>query len=274
MTRTMTLAGLLVAMLVGQPAHAQLGNLVEVCGDPNASPGDVMNFCQRALNTGQLDDTATAQVQTNLGAAFFDLNRFGEAVTAYTEALNREPQMIAAMLNRARAYEKLRRLNDAAADYAAALALDPQAADAYLGRGAMLLANGDPERAVLDFDSVIAIQPGWVSAYFNRGVALLRIGQHAEAERDFATVLTRQPNDAGAYLNRARARAALARTDAAEDFDKALALKPEWGAGWFARGRYHDASGDREAANSDFLRAYELGHPDPWLVRRVREISG
>ena len=62
--------------------------------------------------------------------------------------------------------------------------------------------------------------------------------------------------------------------DAAEDFDKALSMAEEWGLAWFVRGRYRDGLGDREGANADFLRAYELGHSDPWLIQRVREISG
>ena len=39
-------------------ARAQVQNLIEVCGDPNASPRDVVTFCQRALDTGELDARA------------------------------------------------------------------------------------------------------------------------------------------------------------------------------------------------------------------------
>ena len=91
---------------------------------------------------------------------------------------------------------------------------------------------------------------------------------------DFTTVINRNPDDAGAYLNRGRARAGLGHPGAGPDFDQAIALAPEWGGAWFVRGRYRDRQGQRDAANGDFIRAYELGYPDPWLQKRIREISG
>lgn len=263
-----------IATLIAGPASAQLQNFVAVCGDPNASARDVVLMCQKALATGDLSDTASAQVRANLGIGFFELGQYGDAVAEYTRAIQTAPRMIALYLNRARAYEKLRRLPDAAADYDTALRIDRRAADVYLSRGTMLLSHGDPGRAVLDFDKVIELQPGWAASYFNRGVALMRLGESLRAERDFSVVLQRNPNDAGAYLNRGRTRAALGRSDAGLDFDRALEIEPEWGGGWFARGQFFDAKGNREAANQDFLRAYELGYPDPWLIQRVREISG
>ncbi|MEM7211315.1 MAG: tetratricopeptide repeat protein, partial [Pseudomonadota bacterium] len=183
-------------------------------------------------------------------------------------------RMIDLFIHRARAFEKLRRLSEAAADYDSALRINRRAPDVYLNRGVMLLNHGDPFRAVTDFDKVIELQPGWVSPYFNRGVALFRIGELVRADQDFSVVIQRNTSDAGAYLNRGRVRAAQDRADAGLDFDRALEIEPEWGGGWFARGQYFDANGNREAANRDFLRAYELGYPDPWLIQRVREISG
>lgn len=261
-------------VVMASPASAQVQNFVAICGDPDAPARDVVSMCQKALATGELGDTATAQVRANLGIGFYELGQYSDAVAEYTRAIQTAPRMIALYLNRARAYEKLRRLPDAAADYDAALRIDRRAADVYLSRGVMLLSHGDPGRSVLDFDKVIELEPSWVSSYFNRGVALMRLGEPLRAERDFSVVLQRNSADAGAYLNRGRARAALGRSDAGLDFDRALEIEPEWGGAWFARGQFFDSQGSREAANQDFLRAYELGYPDPWLIQRVREISG
>ena len=86
-------------------------------------------------------------------------------------------------------------------------------------------------------------------------------------------MIRRNAKDAGAYLYRAQSRAGLNDSGAAEDFDMAIELAGEWSLAWFVRGRYRDRLGDREGANADFLRANELGHSDPWLIERVREIS-
>ena len=268
------LAAILAAGLTAMPAKAQIENLVRICGDPDAAPRDIVNFCQRALNSGKLSDQAAAQVRANLGVGFFELGQYRDAIAEYTRAIEAEPSMIAAYLNRARAYERLRQLREAAADYASALQLDPQAADAYLGRGAMLLADGDPGRSVDDFNRAIQLQPSWIAPYFNRGMAYLQLGYWAEADRDFTVVVGRSPQDAAAFLNRGRARAGAGMAEAGADYDRALEIDPEWGGAWFARGQYWDARGNVEAANRDFLRAYELGYPDPWLHERVRAISG
>ena len=271
-------AGLLSAVLTlglwAAPASAQIESLIEVCGDPQASPRDIVNFCQRALSSGKLDERASAQVRANLGVGFFELGQYRDAIAEYSRAIEAEPQMIAAYLNRARAYERLKQLREAAADYARALEIDPRAADAHLGRGAMLLGNGDPGRSIEDFSRAIRLQPGWIAPYFNRGMAYLQLGYWAESAEDFSVVIERNPQDAAAYLNRARARAGAGLASAGADFDRALEIDPEWGGGWFARGQYWETQGNREAANRDFLRAYELGYPDPWLHQRVRDILG
>ena len=258
----------------GWPAHAQLDNYVEICSDPNAAPHDVVRFCQQALDTGRLDRRAEAQVRTNLGVGYFDLDRLNDAMREYTRAIALAPDMTAAFLNRARTFQKLGRLQEAVADYDAVLRRDPRSADAYFGRGALLLRHGDPARALGDLDMAVRLEPDWTAALFNRGAANLQLGRYERAVRDFTDVIGKDPRDAGAYLNRARARQQLDPAAARADYDRAIEISPEWGDAWFARGQYWDARGDREAANGDFLRAYELGYSDPWLLRRIREISG
>ncbi len=266
-----------IAVLVGlaaAPAAAQLKNAVEVCGNPQAEPRDIVRFCRMALDTGKLEPAAAAQVNANLGVGYFELGRYGEAVDAYTAAIADAPQMVAAYVNRARAYERLRRPDEAAADYTQAVGLDPDAADAYLGRGVLMLRHGQPQRAVDDFRAAIRAEPDWVAPRFNLGVAYLNTGAHADAAKEFAEVLRHDQYDAAAWMNRGRALAALGDPDAEAHFDAAIRVDPESAGAWFARGQFHDERGAREAANADFLRAYELGYADPWLIERVREISG
>lgn len=273
MRRTGTVVALAM-MLAASPGWADLRNFVDVCGNPDAPTRDVVNMCQQALATGRLGPKASAQVRANLGAGLNEMGQYSDAVAELTLGIETAPRMVALYLNRAKAFEKLRRLTEAAADYDTAIRLDRDAADIYMSRGVMLLTHGDPARSIQDFSQAINLEPSWTGPYFNRGVAQFRLGDNLAAERDFSVVLQRNTSDAGAYLNRGRARAALGRADAGLDFDRALEIEPEWGGAWFARGQYFDALGNREAANQDFLRAFELGYPDPWLIRRVREISG
>ena len=267
-------AALTMAAGLAHPASAQLHNAVEICGKPDAAPRDIVRFCRMALDTGKLEPMAAAQVNANLGVGYFELGRYDDAVAAYTAAIAGAPQMVAPYVNRARALERLRRPDEAAADYGQAIALDADAADAYLGRGVLLLRHGESGRAIDDFRAALRIEPDWIAPRFNLGVALLNTGSHAEAASQFAEVLRRNQEDAAAWMNRGRALAALGDGDAGPHFDAAIRLDPEWADAWFARGQFRDQQGEREAANADFLRAYELGYADPWLIQRVREISG
>lgn len=272
--RHLLACGTAAALLGCAFAEPDIGNIAEVCGNPRAAPADIVSFCRKALDSGQLDGRATAQVNANLGVGYFELGDYESALEAYSAALAHSPEMVPALVNRARAYERLDRPTDAVADYNRAIELDPRDADAYLGRGAMLLKLGDPQLAVADFTAAVKLEPNRPAPRFNRGLALLATGQHADALRDFSEVVERSPEDAAAWVNLGRARAGLNMPGAAADFDRAIELEPDWGGAWFARGQFRDATGRRDAANSDFLRAYELGHPDPWLVERVGQISG
>ena len=256
------------------PALAQLQNAVEVCGDPKASARDIVRFCQMALDTGKLGQLAAAQVNENLGVGYFDLGQYDKAVDAYTAAIAGAPDMVAAYVNRARAYERLSAPNRAEEDYSKAIELDAKAADAWLGRGVLMLRHGRTDQAIDDFTAAIRAEPDWSAPRFNLGVALLEKGSFDKAAGAFSDVIKRDPQDASAWMNRGRARAGMGDAKAEADFDHAIELEPEAGSAWFARGKYHDQQGAREAANADFLRAYELGYADPWLMQRVREISG
>ena len=265
---------LLAALLLSvTPARANLENDVAICASPKSTPHDVVNFCRRAIESGSLKPQALAQVYANLSIGYLELEQYGSAVEAATRALESKPDLVPAFLNRAKAYEKQQRLREAAADYESAIRIDRNSAEAYLGRGIMLLRNGDPYRAIDDLTAAMSIAPDWGAPRFNRGLAYLDIGQMSRAAQDFSDLIRRNPDDAGAHLYRGQARARLNDAGAAEDFDRAIELAGEWPLARFVRGRYRDSLGDREGANADFLRAYELGYSDPWLIERVREIS-
>lgn len=270
--RNLAIGGAL--LVLGACAEAgTLENLLDICGKPSASPQDTVSFCQRALASEELDARTRAEVNINLGIGYFELGRYGPAIAAYTAAIDDAPDMAAAYLNRARAREREGQLQEAVDDYSETLSLDPAASDAYLGRGALLLAHGDPERAVSDFSRALELNGRWLAPRFNRGLAYLALGDFSAAASDFTFVIEHDEEDASAWISRGRARAELGDSGALEDFDKAIELQPEWGAAWFARGQFYDSQSERERADSDFFRAHELGHADPWLIERVREIS-
>jgi tetratricopeptide (TPR) repeat protein len=266
-------AGLLSLPGAG-PVTDMTKNLLAVCSDPNTPPAEARGACLRAVMRGRLDAKNRALAWLNAGIAAYALERYRDAASAQTSAIEANPGLAAAYENRALAYDKLDKVNKALADYASAISIEPRAPGPYLGRGILMLNHGAADRALPDFAKAMELAPKLTAARYNRGLAYLRLGRNDLAEADFTAVIGRNPKDAGAYLNRGRARMAQGRRGARNDFDRAIALAPEWPAAWFARGQLFDRQGKTDAANADFLRAYQLGMSDPWLIERVQKMSG
>ena len=278
MRRVLLAAILAAGMLSGPPdggaVASEVENLLALCSDPETPPSDALNACRWVAEQGRLDARRRALVWLNVGIAAHTLGRYAEAAEAHGAAIEADPRLSTAFENRALAYEKLNRINEALADLAAAISLQPTDPGAYLGRGILMLNHGAPERALPDFGKAIELDPSLITARYNRGLAFLQLGQNELAEADFTAVIGRNPRDAGAYLNRGRARAAQGKAGVRNDFDRAIALSPEWASAWYMRGRLFDSEGAIDEANADFLRAYQLGHSDLWLIERMRQMSG
>lgn len=263
----------LMALLAPGPLWAQ-GGVLAGCADPDLPATDTLTLCQRALRDTKLTPGQRAAVLVNLGVAQAEIGRHGDAEQSFGLAIATDDSLVTAFGNRARSRMALGRFDEALEDFDAAIQRAPGDAWLWLGRGGALLRGGAARAAVSDLTRAIKIEPDLAPAYFNRGLGYLLLGETQAAEKDFSKVIDTDDRDAGAFLNRARARAVHDPRRARGDFDRAIALEPDWGRAYSARGQYLDLQGEREAADSDFLRAYELGEREVWLIERVERIGG
>ncbi|MGF1554354.1 MAG: tetratricopeptide repeat protein [Paracoccaceae bacterium] len=261
----------------GAGAMAQdVGLMLRQCSNPDTSPAEALRICDLALDYGadELDREAQARVAFNAGVAALDLDLLGRAAERLDRAVALDPDMAAARVSRAQVRERRGDVDGALADYEAAIEADPQAAAPRLAQGRLLLATGEAEAALESLDVAVARAPDWAANYRARGAAHYALGRYAEAERDFSTVIARAPGDAEAWLNRAQARAATGSATAGRDFDRAVALAPEWATAHYVRGLWLEAAGRSEEAGAAFLRAHELGYRSADLEEIVRGLSG
>ena len=263
-----------LAVLMSGAGGAPASTALENCANSTSRPGDTLNHCRVALRDTGLSPATRAQILATIGSALAELGRHGDAVTHYALAIQADGGLLPAYTNSALSNEALGRAEDALSDYAAAIAANPDWVEAWAGRGALLLRFDRPAEAIPDLTEALRLEPSDIGARFNRGVAYLRAKDASAAEQDFSTILAADPKDAGAWLNRGRARAALGAPTAEADMTKALSLSPEWGWGHFIRGQFFEAQGKVDAANTDYLRAFQLGYENSFLVQRMREISG
>ncbi len=107
------------------------------------------------------------------------------------------------------------------------------------------------------------------STFVNRGVVLLRRQSYDEAAADFDRALAIRPNLGEAYANRGTARIGQHRyEEALGDLDRCLSIgtrQPE--KCWLNKGLAHEAMGDVKSAYQDYRRAAEL-KPDWDLPKR------
>ncbi|MEM8792438.1 MAG: tetratricopeptide repeat protein [Pseudomonadota bacterium] len=270
----MRLLLLTLFLLVAAPAAFAESVVLKACANPNMPAADTIRFCQEALQDRGLDTSTRARVLTNLGVGLAEQGRHSEAILNFGLATSADPGLTVAYTYRARSNEALGRLQDAYADFATALEVAPEDASIWAAQGAMLLRQNRIAEAEGNLSRAIELDPRNLSARYNRGLALLSLGDPVAAEADFDSVLEISDNDAAALLNRGQARALQGEESALADFDRAVDLAPDWGAAYYARGRYLDGAGDKERADTDFLRAFELGVSNPFLIERVRQISG
>ncbi len=157
------------------------------------------------------------------------------------------------------AWSTLGDLPKAIEEYSAALQADPSLAEALVNRGRDYRDTGRLQEAYDDLSAAVRKRPDFALAFTHRGAILHAAGDLAGAERDYAEALRLRPDDPETLLNRSALR--LARGDsraAAEDLDRLIAARPDYAPAWNNRGLQRRKSGELAAAVADFDRALDL----------------
>jgi len=164
----------------------------------------------------------------NLGQAFNELGRDGEAATAFRAALAIRPRIPHPHRNLAVALMKLGRFDEAVVALRAAIVAEPNAADLHNDLSAALMQLGQFDAAAAEARIAIRLSPSFADAHFNLGVSLMRLGRRDEALIEFLSTLRVAPNDASAHrlagallLDQGRL------GDAAAHFQAALRIRPD-----------------------------------------------
>ncbi len=165
----------------------------------------------------------------NRGFEHFKKKEYAQAITAYTEAIQ----------------------------------FDPQFAVAYNNRGLAYAAQGKHERAIENYDRAIEIDAEYARAYANRGDSYFELKQYDRAIQDYDEAIQRDPKNAVAHNNRGLARAAKGDYEGAiEDYTEAIRLDPKLALAYHNRGMAYRKTGNAARAESDREKAVSL---DPSL---------
>jgi tetratricopeptide (TPR) repeat protein len=197
------------------------------------------------------------------GVTYDKLDRYTEAVSDYSRAIELDPSFVLAYNNRGATYERLRKYDDAIMDYTSAIQLTPSLSQAYYNRGNVFSKRKKSEEAIDDFTRSLQLDPELMRAYINRGSEYYAIGRYEEALADFTEAINLQPNYAKAHVNRGVVHDSLRNYDRAiEDYSQAIRITPDDPAVYYNRGLTYTYLSRFDLAADDFTKVIELHSDD------------
>ncbi len=163
--------------------------------------------------------TSTEYV-TRADGYFYD-GKPQKAITAYNQALKKNPHNLQAYASRGAAHFFAGQLELAQQDFEHVLEENPYHADTYTAYGSVLAARGAFKEALQVFEVAVRLAPEKAENYFSRAGIYFMLGQYEQAINDYTLVLQTSPA-AEVFNARGAAYLRLNRPDLAEqDFQAA-----------------------------------------------------
>ncbi|HZU98489.1 MAG TPA: tetratricopeptide repeat protein, partial [Planctomycetota bacterium] len=215
----------------------------------------------------ELDPTKNAVAVNYRGSILARKGLHEAAAAAFTAALQIDPGMKLAWLNRAVADLWLERLDLAIADSSRVVALDPDAGEGWAMRGRALFRKGDMAAAIADLEKATALVAGDAEAWMTLGAALHKTHESRRAVTALDRAVALAPTRAVAWQLRGVARSNFDLDGAIADEEKALSLDPKFGNDnlviyFMRRADERAKAGDTPGAVADLRRFLDQARPD------------
>jgi Tfp pilus assembly protein PilF len=179
-----------------------------------------------------------------------DANQFEAALTPLQKFIGEKPDVAFAHFQLAYAYTALKRSDEARSEYQRTIDLDPKMSEAYLNLGILLL-DRDPAAAVAPLRKVVELLPTQSRPRFLLAMAQEHSGDLAGATDTLEGALRLDPKDTEAVLHLANLYLSLKRpVDAERKFRDALNVRPDSAPAALGLARCLDDQNKAEAADA------------------------
>jgi Flp pilus assembly protein TadD len=213
--------------------------------------------------------------QSNLAAAYLEVDRLVEAVAHAREALRLNPSLPGAHNNLGVALRRQGQLAEAEACFREALRLQPNYVEALTNLGATLHQQGKPADALPLLQDAVRRAPNFAQAHNDLGAVLIALSQHAPAEQHLRRAVQLRPAFVGAHTNLGVALAALERVDEAmECFREALRLDPGHVAARNTLGFALEARGQLDEAVAQYRETLRYEPSNPVALTHLINLAG
>ena len=213
-------------------------------------------------------NTRAAEEKRTAGAQLITQMKYPEAVAALTEAINLNPSLAQAYVDRCQAYQSIRNMLDhAIEDCTHAIQLKPDLPEAFFQRGWARVRQKSMDQATEDFSGAIRLNPAYEQAYIARATAAPRPVDLAI--QDLTQAIRLSPSDPVPYFWRGQKYAGqMDYAHAIQDYDEAIRLWPS-AYYWRYRGDAYRYQGDYPRAIQDYDENIRR-HPEDAISYEVR----
>ncbi|WP_414623086.1 tetratricopeptide repeat protein [Calothrix sp. CCY 0018] len=179
----------------------------------------------------------TASYWFGRGDKLIELKDYQEAITAYDQAININPNYSRAWYHRGIALRQLKKYEKAIASYDQVIKIKPDDYQAWYSRGLVLDELDRNQEAISSFDRAIEIKPDYHQAWYYRGLVFNNSGKYDDAFQSFDRAVQITPNYQQAWISRGAALNKLEKFyDAITSFDKAIQIRQASSEAWNGRG--------------------------------------
>ena len=211
------------------------------------------------VNYGNYQQLLTAGDYAKQGDACFFESRYEDAIAAYNQALQIQPDLADTWNNRGVVLTRMQRYPEAIASYEQATTIRPTYPDAWNNRGVVLLELQKYPEAIGCYEQAIQAKPDYADAWNNRGVAFSKMEEYEQAVISYNQALQIKNDYTDAWNNRGVALSKLEKYEAAIDsYDNAAKIRPDFYRIWYNKARCYALQGKIELAIENLKRALNL----------------
>lgn len=203
------------------------------------------------------------------GLRYKILGEYELSLENLNKAIQLDPKMVDAYIDRAEVCIKLRLLDIALNSIEQAIIYDNNNKRIFYVRGLYYEAIEDYITALKDFNKAIELNPNDYLAFYERGNSKSNLGDLRGAIQDYTKVLELSPNYWNAYYNRGCVRMDLKDySGSIQDFNKVLEYNKDFASVYFNRGLSKIACGEIDSGCLDLSKAGEMGLSDAYDIIR------
>ena len=236
---------------------------VEDLGFVTAPPKRIQKLAENKEKTSSIGakfaNSREAKAWLRKANAFFDEERYEEAIPCYDKALEKDPKNKWGWINKGLALAELERQEEAMLCLEKAIEMYPKSAQVCYSKGLALTTLGKFEEAIAAFGRAIELKPDFADAWNYKGIALAEMEMYEEATYAYDKAIVISPKYLWAWNNKGLALSRLNKYDETINaFDKAIELDPKETVTWNNKGTALNNIGKYEEALVAINKAMEL----------------